>query len=321
VDNQAQNGRLLAGKAAQSDLPGDDGESVEADRLRSRPICVFDSGLGGLTVVGELSSALAGEDIVYLGDTARVPYGIKSLETIRRFAREDATFLMQFEPKMLVVACNTASAAAIDCLRELLAKTAVEVVDVIGPGAAAAVAATDKLIGVIATEATIKSGAYQRAIQKLSPGREVVAAACPLLVPIVEEGRAEDDPIVLHVLGDYLRELQRRRPGALILGCTHYPLLNRAIGKLMGPAVTLVSSGAAAAGEVRARLAAMKLASPRKTGGELRCFTTDNKERFAELGQRFLDGSGARIHSVQYVGTDELEKRPGHQGAEAQITG
>jgi glutamate racemase len=216
---------------------------------------------------------------------------------------------MQFEPKMLVVACNTASAAAIDCLRESMP---VEVVDVIGPGAAAAVAATDKMIGVIATEATIKSGAYQRAIHKLSPGREVVAAACPLLVPIVEEGRAEDDPIVLHVLGDYLRELQRCRPGALILGCTHYPLLQRAIGKLMGPSVALVSSGAAAAGEVRRRLAERNLASTRTSGGQLMCFTTDNKERFAELGQRFLDGSGARIHSVQYVGTDELEKPRPH---------
>jgi glutamate racemase len=289
VDNQENNQRGAA----------------QDERLRSRPIGVFDSGLGGLTVVGELLSALAGETIVYLGDSARVPYGIKSLETVRRFAREDAAFLMQFEPKMLVVACNTASAAAIDCLRGSMP---VEVVDVIGPGAAAAVAATDGMIGVIATEATIKSGAYQREIQKLSPGREVVAAACPLLVPIVEEGRAEDDPIVLHVLGDYLRELQRCRPGTLILGCTHYPLLQRAIGKLMGPSVTLVSSGAAAAGEVRRRLSERNLASERKNGGELRCFTTDNKERFAELGQRFLDGSGARIHSVQYVGTDELEK-------------
>ena len=269
----------------QADAPQEGG-------LRSRPIGVFDSGLGGLTVVGELLSALAGETIVYLGDSARVPYGIKSLETIRRFAREDAAFLMRFSPKMLVVACNTASAAAIECLRESMP---VEVVDVIGPGAAAAVAATDEAIGVIATEATINSGAYQRAIQTLSPGREVVAAACPLLVPIVEEGRAEDDPIVLHVLGDYLRELQRRRPGALILGCTHYPLLQRAIGKLMGPSVTLVSSGAAAAVEVRRRLDQCKLASTRQTGGELICFTTDNKERFARAGPK-IPGRQRRTH-------------------------
>jgi glutamate racemase len=309
VENQEHNQRHSMDKAAHLGMPTRDAEPALDDGLRSRPIGVFDSGLGGLTVVGELLSALAGETIVYLGDTARVPYGIKSLETVRRFAREDAAFLMRFSPKMLVVACNTASAAAIECLRESLSKTPVEVVDVIGPGAAAAVAATDKMIGVIATEATINSGAYERAIHELAPGREVVAAACPLLVPIVEEGRAEDDPIVLHVLGDYLRELQRRRPGALILGCTHYPLLQRAIGKLMGPAVTLVSSGAAAVGEVRRRLAQRNLASARKNGGELMCFTTDNKERFAALGQRFLDGSGARIHSVQYVGTDELEKK------------
>ena len=267
-----------------------------------RPIGVFDSGLGGLTVVRELTGIMPAEDIVYLGDSARVPYGIKSLDTIRRFALEDMSFLLGFDPKMIVVACNSATAAAYE---QLVAASPVDVVDVIRPGAAAAVAATDGIIGVIGTEATVKSGAYQREIARLAPGREVMAQACPLLVPIVEEGRGQDDPIVLNVLCDYLRAMQRRRCGAMILGCTHYPLLAGAIGKLMGPDVKLVSSASAAAGEARRRLQAAGLDNP-SGPGTLRCYTTDNAERFAALGERF---GGRRIDHVEFVGTDELESR------------
>ena len=263
------------------------------------PIGVFDSGLGGLTVVRELSAALPTESIVYLGDSARVPYGIKSLETVRQFALECAGFLMQFRPKLIVAACNTATAAAIDDVRA--AAGDVPVVDVIGPGSQAALAATDGPIGVIGTEAAIASGAYQRAITALAPERSVVAAACPLLVPIIEEGRSEDDPIVLNVLADYLRDLQRARVGALILGCTHYPLLAGAIGKLMGPDVALVSSAAAAAGRAQQELPD---SAPAGDGGQLHCYTTDNAERFARLGERF---GGRRMDHVQQVGTDELQ--------------
>ena len=269
--------------------------------IRNRPIGVFDSGLGGLTVVRSLVEVLPGEDVVYLGDSARVPYGIKSLSTVRRFASEDATFLSRFEPKLLVVACNTASAAAIDAIR---AASPVPVVDVIQPGSAAAVAVGPGPIGVVATEATVRSGAYQRAIEALDPGREVHAVACPLLVPIVEEGRHDDDPIVNHVLCDYLYDLQRLRPTSLILGCTHYPLLSRAIGKLMGPQTTLISSGSACAAAVAERLAADGLCSEKTAGGSLRCYTTDNPERFAELSERF---GPRRPDAVEYVGTDELE--------------
>lgn len=273
-----------------------------------RPIGVFDSGLGGLTVVRELTRALPAEDIVYLGDSARVPYGIKSPETIRRFASEAASFLLRFDPKMLVVACNTASAVAVEMLES---SCPVPVVDVIRPGAAAGLAATDGAVGVIATEATIASGAYQRLIA--DAGRESLTAACPLLVPIVEEGRDESDPIVLAVLGDYLHELQRRRPGVLILGCTHYPLLAGAIAKLMGPHVLLVSSAAAAAVEVHKRLLEADLGNPRTSAGSLRCFTTDNPDRFERLGERFLGRDGGpdarRIDRVEHVGTDELETK------------
>ena len=261
---------------------------------------MFDSGLGGLTVVRQLARAMPAENIVYLGDSARVPYGIKSLETVRRFALEDLAFLLKFDPKLVVVACNTASAAAIEQLER---RSPVPVVDVIRPGAAAAVSATDGPIGVIGTEATIRSGAYGRRIRQLDPAREVIARACPLLVPIVEEGRDEDDPIVLHVLCDYLRDLQRRRPAALILGCTHYPLLAGAIGKLMGPSCRLVSSALAAAMEVQERLRSAGLAAA-GGAGTLSCYTTDNPQRFARLGERF---GGRKIDRVEQVGTDELE--------------
>jgi glutamate racemase len=265
---------------------------------------VFDSGLGGLTVVRELWRGLGGEDIVYLGDTARVPYGIKSLATVRRFALEDAAFLLSFGPKVIVAACNSASAAGLD---EVRSRCGVPVVDVIGPGAAAAVAATDGPIAVIGTEATIASGAYQRAVKALDPRRRVAAVACPLLVPIVEEGRPEDDPIVINVLCDYLGGLQRRRVGALILGCTHYPLLAGAIAKLMGPDVALVNSGQAAAERVAGLLADGGLANPAGDGGTLRCFTTDDVDRFTRLAVRF---GGRRPDSVERIGTDELVHPP-----------
>ncbi len=244
------------------------------------------------------------EDIVYLGDSARVPYGIKSLATVRRFALEDAGFLHRFDPKLLVVACNTASAAAIE---EIASAWPVPVVDVVRPGAAAAVAAAQGPIGVLGTEATIRSGAYQRAVRAIDPSREVLGVACPLLVPIVEEGRTEDDPIVNYVLCDYLRDLQRAAPGVLILGCTHYPLLSGAIGKLMGPGTALISSADVVTEEVRSLLDAADLRSTRSENGSLRCFTTDNPQRFAELGERF---GGRRIDCVEYVGTDELEATP-----------
>ncbi|RPI63765.1 MAG: glutamate racemase [Planctomycetaceae bacterium] len=269
--------------------------------MREQPVGVFDSGLGGLTVVRELTRTMPGEDIIYLGDTARVPYGSKSLETVRRFSLECANFLLRFSPKLIVVACNTATAAAIEILRE---HCPVEVVDVIGPGASLAVERTDKSIGVIATEATIASGAYQRAIAAIDPNRKVMAQACPLLVPIVEEGRDENDPIVRAALMDYLRELQRFRPGAMILGCTHYPLLKDAIGQVMGPDVALISSAHGAAIDAQRRMGLSGLLSSRSYGGRLRCFSTDNPQRFARLGERF----GARqINEVEHVSPEELE--------------
>ena len=268
-----------------------------------RPIGVFDSGLGGLTVVRQIMERMPGEDVVYLGDSARVPYGIKSPRTIREFALQVQAFLLQFDPKIVVVACNTASAVALDALQEAAGET-VEVVGVVAPAAAAAVdLAEGRPIGVIGTEATIASGAYRRAIDALAPDGTVIASASPLLVPIVEEGRAQDDPIVLHVLADYLRELQRARPAVLILGCTHYPLLAEAVGKLMGPDTILLNPGEAVAEKVRTYLEGGRGRLNGEGAGSLKCFSTDNPQRFGRLAGRFL---GREIDDVTWVGTDEL---------------
>jgi glutamate racemase len=262
------------------------------------PVALFDSGLGGLTVAAELARLMPAESLVYLGDSARVPYGTKSLETVRRFALENAAYCRQFDPKLIVVACNTASAAAME---ELESTSPVPVLDVIRPAVEAALAATDGPIGVIATEATVASGVYDRLIAKA--GGDGVTQSCPLLVPIIEEGRPPDDPIVLSVLGDYLHSLQRRRVGALILGCTHYPLLAGAIGKLMGPDVTLINSGHAAALAAHNLLTQQGLTQPADTTGTLRCVTTGDPKRFAELGRRFF---GHVISRVDAVTTEDL---------------
>ncbi len=268
----------------------------------NRCIGVFDSGLGGLTVVRRLMEEMPSEDIAYLGDCARVPYGTKSAATVRRFAAEDAAFLMRFNPKLLVVACNTASAYALDDLAE---RFDVPIIGVVVPGVREAIAAAvdGGPVGVIATEGTIASGAYQRRFRADCPDREVLTASCPLLAPIVEEGRDQDDPIVLRVLGEYLHDLQRARPSVLVLGCTHYPLLSQAIGKLMGPDVRLIDSGQAAALAVRGYLLDNGMANPGPGAGTLRCYATDNPERFAAVAQRFL---GRPTPNVTWVGTDEL---------------
>ncbi|MHC4715987.1 MAG: glutamate racemase [Planctomycetota bacterium] len=265
----------------------------------ARPIGVFDSGLGGLTAVRRIFQRMPGEDVVYLGDSARVPYGTKSPQTVCEFARQDAAFLGRFDPKLIVVACNTASAVAMDALRE---SVPAEVIGVVAPAAAEAVRlAAGGLIGVIGTEGTIASGAHRKAVQRLAGGK-VMSAAAPLLVPIVEEGRPQDDPIVLSVLGDYLRDMQRARPAVLILGCTHYPLLARAIAKLMGPGTALLDPGEATAGQVQRRLADKGWVNPQRQG-TLRCFSTDTPDRFARLARRFL---GQDVGEVSWVGTDEL---------------
>ena len=293
-------------------------DTREQQNLKEQSIGVFDSGLGGLTVVREIHRVLPGEDIIYVGDTARAPYGIRPLETIRRFAQQITDFLLRYSPKMIVIACNTASAAA----GELLEKSCpVDLVDAIRPGASAALERTAGPVGVIATETTVRSGAYERAVHAIDPNRRVISAACPLLVPIIEEGRSPDDAVVVAVLSDYLHRLQRdlkpansfkavpcvdgKPPAALVLGCTHYPLLEGAIAKVMGPHVGLVSSAKAAAKEAQRKLYLKGIHSDRCSGGGLRCFTTADPQRFTRLGERF---GGRQLDSVEHIELDELEK-------------
>lgn len=264
--------------------------------MKHNSIGVFDSGLGGLSVAGALRELLPAEDIVYFGDTARVPYGIKSRRTVAQFALEDARFLLRFDPKLIVAACNTASAVALDVLA---ARLPVPVVGVVEPGARAAVAlAAGRPIAVIGTEATIASNAYPAAISRLAPAAEVFAQACPLLVPLVEEGRACDDPIVRLAVASYLEPLRAAGIGVIVLGCTHYPLLRAAIAESLGPDVRIVESGRETAAAVRTALAAADALCPAGRTGRLRCFVSDNPARFRRIGSRFI---GHEIEHVELV--------------------
>lgn len=222
------------------------------------PIGIFDSGVGGLTVYRALHERLPSEHFVYLGDTARVPYGTKSLATVERYAIENAKFLEAHGIKLLVVACNTASALALPAIRDAVG---VRVIGVIDPGARAATSiAAEKKIGIIATEATVQSGAYAKAIARINPLIEVIERACPLFVPLAEEGWAETD-VARAVAEQYLSDLRSKDIGALVLGCTHYPILRALIGEIIGAEVPLIDSGDAAAREVQTLLESSDLAS------------------------------------------------------------
>ncbi len=256
-----------------------------------RPIGVFDSGIGGLTVLKALVDLMPNEDFIYLGDTARLPYGTKSAEIIIRYSRENSEFLLAKGIKMLVVACNTASAVA---LGEIQRDTIVPVIGVIEPGARRAVKVSRSgKIGVIGTEATIGSGAYTRTIQRLRPGAEIYTRACPLLVPLVEEGWI-DNEIAERTVAYYLESLKASGIDALLLGCTHYPLLRGLIQRVLGNGVRLVDSATATAAAVRERLNALGIV--RRAGrGSQSFFVTETPERFVRVGRRFL---GPQVESA-----------------------
>lgn len=247
-----------------------------------RPVGIFDSGIGGLTVLAELRRRFPGEHFLYLGDTARLPYGTKSPNTVVRYALGAARALMARRIKLLVVACNTASALALAALREAMP---VPVLGVVEPGARAAAAATSGQLGVIGTESTIASSAYVRAVQALLPGARVLARACPLFVPLAEEGWF-DHPVTHQVAETYLGDLAAAGIDTLILGCTHYPLLQRAIAAAVGPGVTLVDSAAAVADEVAREHLAPRLGSGRQGG--LQLLVTDAAARFARIATYIL---------------------------------
>ncbi|MCK4341241.1 MAG: glutamate racemase [Phycisphaerae bacterium] len=268
--------------------------------MSSTPIAVFDSGLGGLSVVRHLRQILPREDLVYFGDTARVPYGIKSRPTVAQFALETAGFLLSFEPKLIVAACNTASALAMDDLRRELP---VPVIGVVEPGARAAVRlAEGDPLAVIGTEATIGSEAYRRAIRALAPEQPVVPKACPLFVPLVEEGRDCNDPIVKLTVETYLAPLRAQHVKVVVLGCTHYPLLRDAIGSYLGPEVHIVDSGRETSLAVRQHLREHGGLSTDGTPGSMRCYVSDNPQRFEQVGSRFL------TEAIEYVELVEPER-------------
>ena len=259
-----------------------------------RPIGVFDSGLGGLTTVRELCRLLPGEDIVYFGDTGRVPYGSRSRETIIRYARQDVAFLRTFELKLIVIACGTVSTTALDVLA---GENPIPVLGVVAPAAAAAAQATRSgRIGLIGTQASIRSGAYERYIARENPEARVFAKACPLFVPLVENGRIHRGDVVIEtVVAEYLAPLKEAGVDTLVLGCTHYPLLEEVIAAQMGPAVRLINAGAEGARAAAARLAADDALSGRQEGGSCRYFVSDRQEDFSRLASIFLgwDVTGA----------------------------
>ena len=262
-----------------------------------RPIAVFDSGIGGLTVVSALRRELPGEDLVYLGDTARVPYGGKSRGTIERYSEEIAALLVGEGAKMVVVACNTASALALARLREVLS---VPVEGVIEPGVEAALAATvTGHIAVLGTKATIGSGAYADALRAARPGIRVTSMACPLLVPLVEEGLFED-VVTDAVLERYLGAVRAGDADALVLGCTHYPLLTGALARAAGPAITLVDSAANCARTVARRLDQLGLRAPSGHTGTLDLSFTDTPDNFLQVVRLALglEAGEARVRAV-----------------------
>ncbi len=250
-------------------------------------IGVFDSGVGGLTVVKEIKNSLPQEKIIYLGDTARVPYGNRSPETVLRYSRENARFLMERGIKLLVVACNTASSIA---LPELKKRMPVEVIGVVEPGARSAVMKTKRgRIGVIGTEATIKSGSYTRAILKLDNKVRIFPMACPLFVPLVEEGMVEHK-ITYSVAEHYLAEFRKLKIDVLILGCTHYPVLKRVIQKTVGEKVTLVDSAEEVARDVERLLMAKGIKGNSKKGdNNIEYYVTDAPDKFIKLSKVFLN--------------------------------
>lgn len=252
---------------------------------RSRPIGVFDSGIGGLTVVSALRRLLPNESIFYLGDTARVPYGGKSAATVQRYSREIAALLLDEQAKSVVVACNTASALALPELERTLPVT---VTGVILPGAQAAVARTRTgHVGVIGTRATIKSGAYEKALRSLNPGVRVTARPCPLLVPLIEEGWLES-PITDKIIMQYLEPLLQDEIDTLVLGCTHYPLLRSAIERLLGGGVALVDSAENCAQAVRELLLRQDLCAESTEAGKLHVTLTDPPDNFLRVAREAL---------------------------------
>lgn len=263
--------------------------------MDNRAIGVFDSGLGGLTCVKKVMEIMPGEDIIYFGDTGRVPYGTRSPETIVKYVRQDINFLESFDIKLIIIACGTASSAALPNIRSAITT---DIIGVVEPACAAAVKKSKSgRIGVIGTTGTIKSGKYLQRIKELNPNAEVCSRDCPMFVPLVENGYTKGE--IAHLIAkEYLTELKEKRVDTLILGCTHYPLLYDEIQRIMGDEVALIDAGAEAA------LAAKEIIfgggkQSGKANGEVRYYVSDTVQGFTELGGVFLDKQiSGSVHKI-----------------------
>jgi glutamate racemase len=270
---------------------------------RERPVAVFDSGVGGLTVLHELLVALPHEDFVYLGDTARFPYGDRSAEELERFTLEIAEALLARRAKLLVVACNSANAAALGALRRRMLETTlgVDVLGVVRPEALRAVAATrNGRIGLLATPTTVRSGAYVAAVKDADPHVDLVSVACPDLAPLIQSGEPFAQELVDSVRG-YCGPLRDAGVDTVILGCTHYPLVRPMLQRALGGGVEIVTSGAAVARQVEHALASRELANPREEEGDYRFLCTGEVEAFRALGTRFLQMPLGPVEHVEVV--------------------
>lgn len=266
----------------------------------NKPIGIFDSGIGGLTVVKQLMRYLPDEQLIYFGDTARVPYGSKSKRLVQQYALEDAYFLLQHDVKMIVVACNSASASALQLLQDRLD---IPVIGVVTPGANTAVELTrNNKIGVIGTNATINSDAYTNEVKRLEPLVQVFGQACPLLVPLVEEGWLDDD-ITIMVIKKYLHDLLADKVDTIILGCTHYPVLEQTIRKVVGENIHLIDSGKETSKAVKKLLIDRNMLRSTAKQEPDRFYVSDIPAKFEEVGSRFL---GKQLMNVERVDFDEF---------------
>lgn len=255
--------------------------------MDNRPIGVFDSGMGGLTAVRKLAELMPSEEIVYFGDTGRVPYGGRSHETIVKYARQDVAFLRTFDLKAIIIACGTVSSAA---LAELTADNDIPIFGVVGPTALRAAKSTrNNKIGLIATRATVSTGAYERVMRHANPAAKIHSLACPLFVPLVENGRTKPGDIVIEtIVSEYLTPLKDFGVDTLVLGCTHYPLLTEVIQNFMGPDVTLLDSGAEVAKQAVSCLKNGDMLAEPGRKGSFHWYVSDTTDTFCELGSRFL---------------------------------
>ncbi len=264
--------------------------------MTRQPIGVFDSGVGGLTVVRALMERLPFEHIIYFGDTARVPYGVKSVETVSQYATEITDFLLKKGVKLLIIACNTVAAVAGEAVRS---RSPVPVLDVIDAGARTTIRETrSRRVGVIGTPATVNSNAYARAISALDPAVHVFSQACPLFVPLVEEGWL-DHPVTRLTASEYLKPVLAEHVDTLVLGCTHYPLLKPLLEKISGPGVRLVDSADAMADATADLLAELHLVNPLREKPAYSCYVSDVPFRFHTMAERFLGRTIAHVELVK----------------------